>query len=85
MASGQLAMGSSGVTVQSHPTGMDKEIRWIKGSLYREECPGNWEPYDPDAPPDTERVQNIKKRRAELQIMLDHIRKATNELQNSKE
>ena len=84
MASGQLAMGSSGVTVQSHPTGMDKEIRWIKGKLYREECPGNWEPYDPDAPPDTERVQNIKKRRAELQTMLDHIRKATNELQNDR-
>ena len=85
-------MGSSGVTVQSHPTGMDKEIRWIKGKLYREECSGNWEPYDPDAPPDTEpdappdteRVQNIKKRRAELQTMLDHIRKATNELQNDR-
>ena len=85
MASGQLAMGSSGVTVQSHPTGMAKEIRWIKGKLYREECSGNWEPYDPDAPPDTERVQNIKKRRAELQTMLDHIRKATNELQNNRE
>jgi len=84
MASGQLAMGSSGVTVQSHPTGMAKEIRWIKGKLYREECSGNWEPYDPDAPPDTERVQNIKKRRAELQTMLDHIRKATNELQNDR-
>ena len=84
MASGQLAMGSSGVTAQSHPTGMDKEIRWIKGKLYREECSGNWEPYDPDAPPDTERVQNIKKRRAELQTMLDHIRKATNELQNDR-
>ena len=64
---------------------MAKEIRWIKGKLYREECPGNWEPYDPDAPPDTERVQNIKKRRAELQTMLDHIRKATNELQNNRE
>jgi len=64
---------------------MAKEIRMIKGKLYREECPGNWEPYDPDAPPDTERVQNIKKRRAELQTMLEHIRKATNELQNSKE
>ena len=64
---------------------MNKEIRWIKGKLYREECPGNWELYDPDAPPDTERVQNIKKRRAELQTMLDHIRKATNELQNNRE
>ena len=64
---------------------MDKEIRWIKGKLYREECSGNWEPYDSDAPPDTERVQNIKKRRAELQTMLDHIRKATNELQNNRE
>ena len=64
---------------------MDKEIRWIKGKLYREECPGNWESYDPDAPPDTERVQNIKKRRAELQTMLDHIRKATNDLQNNRE
>ena len=85
MASGQLAMGSSGVTVQSHPTGMDKEIRWIKGKLYREECSGNWEPYDPDAPPATERVQNIKKRRAELQTLLDNIRKATNELQNNRE
>ena len=74
MASGQLAMGSSGVTVQSHPTGMDKEIRWIKGKLYREECSGNWEPYDPDAPPDTERVQNMKIRRAELQTMITRIK-----------
>ena len=63
---------------------MSKEIRWIKDGYYREECPGNWEPYYPDAPPDTERVQNIKKRRAELQTMLDHIRKATNELQNDR-
>ena len=63
---------------------MAKEIRWIKGKLYREECSGNWEPYAPDAPPDTERVQNIKKRRAELQTMLEHIRKATNELQNDR-
>jgi len=53
---------------------MAKEIRWIKGKLYREECSGNWEPYDPDAPPDTERVQNIKTRRAELQTMLNHIK-----------
>ena len=78
-------MVSSGVINSYLLIGMDKEIRWIKGKLYREECSGNWEPYDPDAPPDTERVQNIKKRRAELQTMLDHIRKATNELQNSKE
>ena len=53
---------------------MDKEIRWIKGSLYREECAGNWEPYDPDAPPDTERVQNMKIRRAELQTMITRIK-----------
>jgi len=66
-------MVSSGVTTQSHPTGMDKEIRWIKGSFYREESPGNWEPYDSDAPPDTERVQNIKKRITELKTMLKHI------------
>ena len=76
MASGLLVMGSNGAAIQSHPTGMNKEIRWIKGTLYREESAGNWEPYDPDAPPDTERVQNIKKRRAELQTMLNHIRKA---------
>ena len=76
MASGLLDMGSNGAAIQSHPTGMNKEIRWIKGNLYREESAGNWEPYDPDAPPDTERVQNIKKRRAELQTMLNHIRKA---------
>jgi hypothetical protein len=78
-------MALSGVINPYLLIGMDKEIRWIKGKLYREECPGNWEPYDPDAPPDTERVQNIKKRRAELQTMLDHIRKATNDLQNSKD
>jgi len=64
-------MVSSGVTTQSHPTGMDKEIRWIKGSFYREESPGNWEPHDP---PDTERVQNIKKRIAELHLMLTRIK-----------
>ena len=67
-------MGSSGVATQSHPTGMSKEIRWIKGSLYREECSGNWEPYDPAAPPDTERVQNMKIRRAELQTMITRIK-----------
>ncbi len=67
-------MGSSGVTAQSHPTGMNKEIRWIKGNLYREESAGNWEPYDPDAPPDTERVQNMKIRRAELQTMITRIK-----------
>ena len=78
-------MALSGVINPYRLIGMDKEIRWIKGKLYREQCPGNWEPYDPDAPPDTERVQNIKKRRAELQTMLDHIRKATNDLQNSKD
>ena len=78
-------MALSGVINPYRLTGMDKEIRWIKGKLYREECSGNWEPYDPDAPPDTERVQNIKKRRAELQTMLDHIRKATNDLQNNRE
>ena len=77
-------MALSGVINPYLLIGMDKEIRWIKGKLYREECSGNWEPYDPDAPPDTERVQNIKKRRAELQTMLDHIRKATNELQNDR-
>ena len=74
MASGLLVMGSSGVAVQFPLIGMAKEIRWIKGKLYREECSGNWEPYDPDAPPDTERVQNIKTRRAELQTMLNHIK-----------
>ena len=74
MASGLLVMGSSGVAVQFPLTGMDKEIRWIKGSLYREECSGNWEPYDPDAPPDTERVQNMKIRRAELQTMITRIK-----------
>ena len=74
MASGLLVMGSSGVATQSHPTGMSKEIRWIKGKLYREECSGNWEPYDPDAPPDTERVQNMKIRRAELQTMITRIK-----------
>ena len=67
-------MGSSGVATQSHPTGMSKEIRWIKGKLYREECSGNWEPHDPDAPPDTERVQNMKIRRAELQTMITRIK-----------
>ena len=74
MASGLLVMGSSGVATQSHPTGMSKEIRWIKGKLYREECSGNWEPHDPDAPPDTERVQNMKIRRAELQTMITRIK-----------
>ena len=83
--SGAIGMALSGVTNPYLLIGMDKEIRWIKGKLYREECSGNWEPYDPDAPPDTERVQNIKKRRAELQTMLEHIRKATNELQNNRE
>ena len=78
-------MALSGVINPYLLIGMDKEIRWIKGKLYREECSGNWEPYDPDAPPDTERVQNIKKRRAELQTMLEHIRKATNDLQNNRE
>jgi len=53
---------------------MAKEIRWIKGKLYREECSGNWEPYDPDALPDTERVQNMKIRRAELQTMITRIK-----------
>ena len=53
---------------------MSKEIRWIKGKLYREECSGNWEPHDPDAPPDTERVQNMKIRRAELQTMITRIK-----------
>jgi len=53
---------------------MAKEIRWIKGKLYREECSGNWEPYDPDAPLDTERVQNMKIRRAELQTMITRIK-----------
>jgi len=67
-------MGSSGVAVQFPLTGMNKEIRWIKGKLYREECLGNWEPYDPDAPPDTERVQNMKIRRAELQTMITRIK-----------
>ena len=67
-------MALSGVINPYLLIGMDKEIRWIKGKLYREECSGNWEPYDPDAPPDTERVQNMKIRRAELQTMITRIK-----------
>jgi hypothetical protein len=28
---------------------MSKEIRMIKGKLYKEECAGNWEPMEPNA------------------------------------
>ena len=28
---------------------MSKEVRWIKGKFYKEECEGNWELIDTDA------------------------------------